>query len=83
LTSGIASPKTTKFNEIVTFLSNGWDEGYIQLVEYNCNLSGGPIQWHGIYFEPLISDAILAEELATVREPEILEFDRMLKRVLG
>jgi hypothetical protein len=45
---------------------------------------GGVYSWFPVrYFRPLISDAILAKELATVREPDILEFDRMLKRVLG
>jgi hypothetical protein len=68
LVCGSGTCRQPVFNEIVTFLEDGWDPEYIQLVEYSCGLRGERVEWKAAYFQPLVSDAVLAEELSQITE---------------
>jgi hypothetical protein len=83
--TGLIEDIGPKFNDIVTVagysmahLGNVYISEYLWSDRHRRRRS-----FREYHFEPIISDAVLAEELAKVREPQILEFDRMLKRVLG
>lgn len=57
--------KGPKQNEVVTVKSKGLDE-YWSFVEY---WDADENYYKEVYFEPLVEDSVLSEELASISEP--------------
>lgn len=67
-----APPAAPKYGDVVTIDCYPYPhlQQYCAFVEYpQCNLSGQRIAFYESDFEPLVSDAVLREELESVPEP--------------
>jgi hypothetical protein len=55
-----------RYNELVVVDKPAGPE-HVDLIGF-INATGGPVEWHDDNFEPLVSDAVLAEELSQINE---------------